>query len=303
MEPGGPFTGKADGVLHHGAHSPLVDGPHREHAHARIADMVAFQRVHVTNADGTPVARDRVSLALASGDGVDLGALTDGSDPASLAADVTWTHGGADFALRVTVDGDTSADTERLRTPDDPPAVAPPPRAPERWYHRVAVRTEFGAGSMISAAAAAPNSTTPTFGPGYGASLRVGFDLVHPDGWTTGRALAVQASASRWAFPATNVLHGFASLFSLGVRFEPVRGRNRLFLDANGAVTVTGPLVRPGLEVGVGYEHVVGAPVSIGLFARYVHVFQPGEGVGEADSRFVLGGVTLSLRPPSPRFP
>jgi hypothetical protein len=89
--------------------------------------------------------------------------------------------------------------------------------------------------------------------------------------------------------------------------FEPAPGAGP-WLDLGGGAGVTGDLVRPVAEVGLGWALAAG-PVLAGPMVRYHHVFQSGDDDNEgADAHILLVGVELALRtkatqPPAPPPP
>ena len=92
---------------------------------------------------------------------------------------------------------------------------------------------------------------------------------------------------------------GFGTYFapSLGLRLHPLATLNvpDLWLDGVGAVVFTGDVIRPGVEIGLGYEFDVAWWLRMGPFLRYHHVFAtaPGEldgGFGSVGLTFAFGG-------------
>ena len=75
-----------------------------------------------------------------------------------------------------------------------------------------------------------------------------------------------------------------------------------LFRSAHAGAAITGDLVRLALDVGVGLDVPLGRALTVGPYARYLHVVQPGELVSDEDARMLAVGLTLSLRQPSPRW-
>lgn len=81
---------------------------------------------------------------------------------------------------------------------------------------------------------------------------------------------------------------------SIGIRLHPLAslGVGDLWVSAVGAVVFTGDVIRPGLEVGLGYEFDMAWWLRIGPFIRYHHVFQTVPG---ADAGFLSVGLSASL--------
>ena len=63
-------------------------------------------------------------------------------------------------------------------------------------------------------------------------------------------------------------------------------------MGAAGAIAITGGLVRPGIDIGIGYELDVAAWFRLGPVVRYHHVFQTDTG---ADAGFVTIGLSLAF--------
>ena len=75
---------------------------------------------------------------------------------------------------------------------------------------------------------------------------------------------------------------------------DPARGTG-LWLDLAGGAAMTGDLVRPTFEVGIGWDFAVG-PVNLGPSVRYLHIYQPDSGsLDGRDAHIGLVGVELGL--------
>jgi outer membrane protein OmpA-like peptidoglycan-associated protein len=82
---------------------------------------------------------------------------------------------------------------------------------------------------------------------------------------------------------------------------EPVPGIGP-WLDMGAGGGLTGKLVRPVAELGVGWAFLAG-PVLAGPMVRYHNVFQSGDDNEGADARILLAGVEFSLRTKGTRPP
>jgi len=81
-----------------------------------------------------------------------------------------------------------------------------------------------------------------------------------------------------------------------GIRLEPRVGRlGRVYVDLNGAGTLTGSLPRWSLDAGAGLEFALGAGLSAGPGVRYHHIFA-GTGDQPSDAQFLTAGVGVSWR-------
>lgn len=122
----------------------------------------------------------------------------------------------------------------------------------------------------------------------------VGYEL-RPVPW-----IGLEARFSAYVFPSSDAnptTSGFGTYFApgLGVRLHPLAtlGVPDLWLGGAGVVAFTGSVVRPGIEVGVGYDFDAAWWLRIGPFIRYHHVFQTE--AGGADGGFVSIGLSLAF--------
>jgi len=98
-------------------------------------------------------------------------------------------------------------------------------------------------------------------------------------------------------------VHEFGTYLApgLALRLHPfgTMGIGDLWLSGAGAIAFTGDVIRPALEVGVGYELPAAWWLRIGPYVRYHHVFQTVPG---ADAGFIAFGVSLAFggTPPAP---
>lgn len=113
-----------------------------------------------------------------------------------------------------------------------------------------------------------------------------------------GTATWLPSSASA---PTTD---GFGSYYALalGARGYPLAamGIGDLWLGVAGTVVLTGDVVRPGLDVGLGYEFDVAGLLRAGPVLRYHHVFQTEHPVpGGSDAGLVTLGVSIAYPGPA----
>ena len=271
----------------------------------------ATARLSVLDAAGAPLVRDALTVE-AAGAGVTVGAATPvgSGGPGVYTVPLSWATGTRTAALRVSVD-EEQAESDAVALPA---AVvdAPPAPVPERWFHRLALRLEGGAGYMLSDFQRNTDRNDPRFGGnapgltvGFGGDAMLGFSLLRPRGGHGGAALTLQAVGSFWRFPVpqgstlTGDFAGFGSVGG-GLRLEPFPWRVRPFVDAHAAGVFTGGLVLPGFDVGVGVDIPLGRAVLLGAYARYLQVVDYGPAFFNEDARVISGGLALTLRAPSP---
>jgi len=183
--------------------------------------------------------------------------------------------------------------------------AAQPAWAQER--DRLAARLELGAGSMLSAFQrnedrGAFNGDTKGYDVGLHAALRLA--------WSITDAFVVQASLSNWAFPTNDGRPaGWVFAPMLGARFEPSLGAvGRAFVDANLGIGMTGDERALQVDVGAGFEFAVSPSLSVGPVLRYGQTVQPDSHGGQPDpypddARYLVGGISLSLRSAEPAAP
>jgi outer membrane protein OmpA-like peptidoglycan-associated protein len=150
-------------------------------------------------------------------------------------------------------------------------------------------------------AIAATDPQVDLYDPGGG--VGVGYELL-PVPW-----LGIEARFSAFWMPSSAgnpTRHDYGTYYTpaLALRIHPLAtlGVGDLWLGAAGAVVFTGDVVRPGLEVGVGYEFEAAWWLRIGPYVRYHHVFQTERG---ADAGFFSVGLAVAFGgsepPPSDR--
>lgn len=287
-------------------------GPLRLEASLRTSDAqrrTGSARVRALAASGAAIPREGLRIESA-----DASVLVGEPTPVEGAAgeyDVSlqWTRGVSSATLRASFE-DERAEAS-LTLPEElvaRPAVLPP----DRVIHRLSLRLEGGAGYILSefqrnTDRAAFDGNAPALSWAWGGDARVGFQLLHPDGGTRGAALAIELGGAYWRLPAgagSTLDHDFASFTVAhgGLRFEPFAGRLRFFVDAHAGAGVTGGAARLALDAGIGLDVPIGPVFSLGPFARYYHIVQPGDRVTDEDARLLTAGLSLSLRPASARW-
>jgi outer membrane protein OmpA-like peptidoglycan-associated protein len=167
-------------------------------------------------------------------------------------------------------------------------------------YPRHRLRAELGGGWLVS------DPMAQQFGVGGGLGLGYEYRL---STW-----LALEGRFSSYFFPSTDAFptpEGFGSYHApaLGARFYPAAGAldGDLWLGAAFAVIATGDVIRPGVELGAGYETAVMDGLDGGLFLRYHRAFETSRELdGWADGDFLAIGLSGSLqilKPPPPPPP
>ncbi len=287
-------------------------GPLRLDASLSTSDATqrtASARVRVLDASGAPVPRE--GLRVESGDSAVLaGDLTPVQGSAGdYDVALQWARATRVVTLRATFE-DEHAEAA-LALPEEPAApVAPPPS--ERWTHRLSARAEGGAAFMLSefqrnTDPAAFGGNAPALSTGFIVGGRAAFQLLRPDGGTRGLALSLEAGGAYVRFSTgegSTLARDYASLSIAhgGLRLEHFAGRWRFYLDAHAGAAFTGDLARLSLDAGVGLDVPLGRAVTVGPYARYLHVVQPGDLVTDEDARVLAVGLSISLRQPSPRW-
>lgn len=131
---------------------------------------------------------------------------------------------------------------------------------------------------------------------GFGAGLALGYEL-RPIQW-----VGIEARFSMHFFPSDESApteDGFGSYYAptLAVRAHPLAGRGvgDLWVSAGAALAFTGDVLRPSIEVGLGYEYDLFWWLRLGPYVRYHHVFQTAGQAGAADAGFLSFGLALSF--------
>ena len=287
-------------------------GPLRLEASLTTSDArqrTGSARVRVLAASGAAIPREGLRIESA-----DASVLVGEPTPVEGAAgeyDVSlqWTRGGASATLRASFEDERA---EAALTPPEEVVAQPATRPADGVIHRLSLRLEGGGGYMLSefqrnTDRAAYDGNAPALSWAYGGDARVGFQLLRPDGGTRGAALAIELGGAYWRLPAgagSTLDNDFASFTVAhgGLRFEPFAGRLRFFVDAHAGAGVTGGAARLALDAGIGLDVPIGPVFSLGPFARYYHIVQPGDRVTDEDARLITGGLSLSLRPASARW-
>ena len=130
----------------------------------------------------------------------------------------------------------------------------------------------------------------------FGGGIGLGYEL-RPIPW-----LGVGARFSMYWFPSTDAsptADGYGSYYAptLEVRGHPLAemGVGDLWVGAAGTATITGDIVQPGIEVGVGYEFDVLYWFRVGPAVRYHHVFNTDGTPGSTGAGFVSFGLSLAF--------
>ena len=129
---------------------------------------------------------------------------------------------------------------------------------------------------------------------GLGGELALGYEL-RPMAW-----LGVEARASALRLPSSTsapTIDGYGASYApgVGVRVHPLArlAVGDLWLAGTGTVVFTGQVIRPGFEVGLGFDFELLSWLRVGPFARYHRVFQTD--AGGADASVVSFGLSLAL--------
>lgn len=270
-------------------------------AHARTATA----RVSVRDVQNAPVTLGGLRVESTT-EGVTLGALSS-SEPGVYLTPLSWTAQSTAASVRVLVD-DEHAETGSVALP----APEVPPAPTERWYHRLSVRVEGGAGYMLSEyqrntdpanGAYAPNALALSWGARVGGTI--GLSLLHPPGGSGGPALALELGATYWNYPGgdtTTLRDRYAAFTHLGggIRVEPFPWRARVFVDAHASATFSGPELLPSFDVGFGVDVPLGRVAALGPYLRYTQIVDTRDGPTHEDPRMLSGGVAFTLRAASP---
>jgi outer membrane protein OmpA-like peptidoglycan-associated protein len=99
--------------------------------------------------------------------------------------------------------------------------------------------------------------------------------------------------------------HGGFGAALLSLRVRPLGGprlHTGPWLELAGGGGLTGTLLRPMLEGGLGYGFAVRG-YALGPMLRYHHLFQPGSGLDGRDAKMALLGIEVGFSPPPPPPP
>lgn len=132
---------------------------------------------------------------------------------------------------------------------------------------------------------------------GFGGGGGLGYELRPID------EVGIELRYHVFIWPVTQPFPGDASYGDahgpgLAARIHPLPNLDLgdLWFDPGIRLMITGPVVRPALEIGVGFDFEVAVPLRIGPFVRFTHVFQPDDdGLGPADGSFLIFGISVSL--------
>jgi outer membrane protein OmpA-like peptidoglycan-associated protein len=137
------------------------------------------------------------------------------------------------------------------------------------------------------------------FNPGGSIALGVLYP-VHPmvligAGARLGLLLDANAHLNNWANPGTGgfgTLNGVVRLCPFNSDDDARRGVGP-FIEASGAGALTGKLIRPGFDAGLGWGFELG-PIDLAPTVRYMHIIHWG-GLDPRDARLLLFGVEISF--------
>ena len=115
--------------------------------------------------------------------------------------------------------------------------------------------------------------------------------------------LGAEAHHGSFFFPTTTPTpsgYGAYHGLGLGLRLHPIPDLDAgdLYAAARGAIVFTGDVVRPGLEVDVGFEFALSSSFRFGPFIRYAHAFQTDGAelaLGQGDGTFLIIGLSGAL--------
>jgi hypothetical protein len=85
-------------------------------------------------------------------------------------------------------------------------------------------------------------------------------------------------------------------MYGGGLHLSFAEGRLVPWVEGNAGVVLTGPVVRFGVDLGVGLDIRLTRALLIGPTVRYVHVVQPDSDPFPEDARTLGGGLSLTLR-------
>ena len=134
-----------------------------------------------------------------------------------------------------------------------------------------------------------------------GGGLALAYEL-RPIAW-----LGLELRGSAYWLPSSRSFptqEGFGTYYApaLGARVYPLvdLGVGDLWIGASGALVITGGQVRPGFEIGLGYEFDIESTVRLGPFLRYIHTFQTERPFPDA---FDAGYLSIGLSVAFPGLP
>ncbi len=130
-----------------------------------------------------------------------------------------------------------------------------------------------------------------------GGGLALAYEL-RPISW-----LGIELRGSAYWLPSSGSFptqEGFGTYYApaLGARVYPLvdLGVGDLWIGASGALVITGGEVRPGVEIGLGYEFDIESAVRLGPFIRYHHTFQTDQIRPDAfDAGFLSIGLSVAF--------
>lgn len=254
-------------------------------------------RVRVIDHEGEDLRREDLRVRVSPG--VTAGDLTapPSPDPGVFLLPVRWTEAVREFSVTVEVAGADPLRSEALVPPEVPRALPPP----DRFTRRVFARGDVLAGYMLSeyqrnSAAAAFGGNALGLAAGFGASARVGIDMLRPSPGRGGMSFGANVMASTWIYPTSLDAVAVATMYGGGLHLSLAEGRLVPWVEGNAGVVLTGSVVRFGVDLGVGLDIRLTRALLLGPTVRYVHVVQPDSDPFPEDARTLGGGLSLTLR-------
>lgn len=254
-------------------------------------------RVRVIDHEGEDLRREDLRVRVSPG--VTAGDLTAPSspDPGVFLLPVRWTEAVREFQVTVEVSGADPLRSEALVPPEVPRPLPPP----DPFVRRVFARGDLLAGYMLSeyqrnSAAAAFGGNALGLAAGFGASARVGVDMLRPRPGNGGVSFGANVMASTWIYPTSLDAVAVATMYGGGLHLSFAEGRLVPWVEGNAGVVLTGSVVRFGVDLGVGLDIRLTRALLLGPTVRYVHVVQPDSDPFPEDARTLGGGLSLTLR-------
>ena len=254
-------------------------------------------RVRVIDHEGEDLRREELRVRVSSGVTAGDLAAPSSPDPGVFLLPVRWTEAVREFSVTVEVSGADPLRSEALVPPDVPRPLPPP----DPFARRLFARGDLLVGYMLSEyqrnnAAAAFGGNALGLAAGFGASARVGVDMLRPRPGNRGVSFGANVMASTWIYPSSLDAVAVATMYGGGLHLSFAEGRLVPWVEGNAGVVLTGPVVRFGVDLGVGLDIRLTRALLIGPTVRYVHVVQPDSDPFPEDARTLGGGLSLTLR-------
>lgn len=254
-------------------------------------------RVRVIDHEGEDLRREDLRVRVPAGVTAGDLAAPPSADPGVFLLPVRWTESVRAFSVTVEVAGADPLRSEALVPPEVPRPLPPP----DAFVRRVFARGDVLVGYMLSeyqrnSAAAAFGGNALGLAAGFGASARVGVDMLRPRPGQRGMSFGANVMASTWLYPASRDAVAVATMYGGGLHLSFAEGRLVPWVEGNAGVVLTGPVVRFGVDVGAGLDIRLTRALLLGPTLRYVHVVQPDSDPFPEDARTLGGGLSLTLR-------